>query len=81
MSQISLLIFFFFRKEAFGLNISIEKDTTKDKNINISSLKQDFKIWDILYHTNRNTMQQELFQNFLRQEAGAFVNNIKKTQK
>ena len=32
-----------FRKEAFHLNISSKKDTTKDKKIKISSLKQGFK--------------------------------------
>ena len=34
---------FFIRKGAFWLNISTKKDTKKDKNINISSLKLDFK--------------------------------------
>ena len=50
----------------------------KDKNFNISSLKQDFKNLrhTFLAHRNRSTMQQIFF--FLAQEAGAFRNNIEK---
>ena len=50
----------------FRQNISTKKDTTKDKNINISCLKLDFKnlrqtFWAQKY---RSTMQQILVPNF-----------------
>ena len=57
------------------------KDTTKDKNINISNLKKDFKN---LRHTFWALIQTEVqcskyyFNIFLPQEAGAFGNNIQK---
>ena len=60
-------------------NISTKKDTMRKKNINASSLKQDFKnprhtFW---VHRNRITMQQKLFQNLIiPKEAGASRNNI-----
>ena len=60
------------------MNISTKKDATKDKRINISSLKLDFKnlrhtFWA---HKYRSTMQQKLVPNFL--QVGAFGNNIGK---
>ena len=50
-------------KGAFQLNISTKKDTTEDKNIDISSLKKYFKNQSHTFwaHTNRSTMQQKLF--------------------
>ena len=79
-SQISPLIFFSSEKELFSWTYLLKKDTTKDKNINVSSLKEDFKIirdafWAYKY---RDTIQQKLIQNFLQQEVGAFGNNIGK---
>ena len=45
--------------------MSTNKDTTKDKNINISSLKQDFKnLRHNLAHKYRSTLQQKLVQIF-----------------
>ena len=59
------------RKGDFKLDISTRKDTTKDKNINTSSLKLDFKnLKHFLLLTNRSTMQQKLFQNFVITSAG-----------
>ena len=62
------------------MNISAKKDTTKDKNINISSLKLDFKNLRHTFgaHKYRSTMQQKLVQNFFQQEAEALENNIGK---
>ena len=59
------------------MNISTKKDTTKDKNINILSLKQDF--WNLRHtYTNRSTVQQNNFKMFLPQEVGASENNLEK---
>ena len=40
---------FFVGKQAFKLNISTKKDTKKDKNINICSLKYDFEKSETLF--------------------------------
>ena len=68
----------FVRKGAFKLNISTKKDTTKDNIINISSLKQDLKIWDTLFELiqievlcSKNCFKISLFE-----EAGASGNHI-----
>ena len=60
------------------MNTSTKKDTAKDKNINISSLNEDFKNLRHTFsaYTNRSTMQQKLFQNFLPQKAWIFGNKI-----
>ena len=58
------------------MNISTKKDTTKGKNINISSLKQDFKN---RIHANIEVQcSKNYFKNLLEQEAGAFGNNMGK---
>ena len=58
------------------MNISTKKDTTKGKNINISSLKQDFKN---RIHANIEVQcRKNYFKNLLEQEAGAFGNNMGK---
>ena len=76
MSQISLLIFFSSEKELFSTK-STKKDTAKDKNIIL-------KIWGTLFELIQTELQCSknyfnfFFFFFLRQEAGAFGNNIKK---
>ena len=71
---------FFVRKGAFYLNISTKKDTTKDKNINISSLKKDFKnLRQFLELINiEGQCSKNSFKIFLQEEAGAFRSNIGK---
>ena len=84
MSRISPLMFFSSEKELFGWTYLLKQTQRRyqryHKNISISSLKRDFKnprhaFWA---HTNRSTMQQKLFKNFLLQEVGASRNNIEK---
>ena len=79
MSQISLLLFSLAEKELFGCAYLIKRHH-EEQNINISSLKQDFKnlIHTFWAHTNRGTMQQKLYQSFLSQEGGASGNDIEK---
>ena len=64
---------FFVRKEAFHLNISTIKETTKDKIlILIISLEKDFKnVRQTFWDTNRSTKQQNLLIFFLSQETRA----------
>ena len=75
--------YFFVRKGAVYLYISTNKDTTKDKIINISSLKLDLQNLRYAFwaHTNRSTMQQKKFNFFLSQEAGVSGNNKKEIAK
>ena len=70
--------YFFVRKGAVYLYISTNKDTTKDKIINISSLKLEFQNLRYTFwaHTNRSTMQQKKIQ-----EAGVSGNNKKEIAK
>ena len=57
-----------------------KKDTTKDRNISISSLKQDLKIWDTLFELIETEAQcrKNYFKFFLSDEAGDSGNNIEK---
>ena len=62
------------KKELFQLNISTKKDTLKDNNINISSLKYSFKSlgYTLQAHTSRSTTQLNLFQNFCTTSSWSF---------
>ena len=62
------------------MNISARQDTTKEKNINISSLKSDFKNLRHIFELTQIEGQcsKNGFKFFLPQEAGAFGNNIEK---
>ena len=62
------------RKRAFYSNITIKGEASKEKNINISSLKiQILKIWDTLFELIQIEVQcsQNYFKISLSQEAGA----------
>ena len=58
------------------MNISTKKDTTKDKNINISSLN----LWDALFDFIQIEVEcsKNYLKIFLPQEAGAFRSNLEK---
>ena len=53
---------FSFRKGSFWLNIFAKRDNKKDKNINISNLKKDFRNLKHTFwaRTNRSTMLQKI---------------------
>ena len=57
------------------MNISTKKDTTKDKNITISSLK-DFKKTETRFLSSYKQKYEAAIKTFLSQEAGASGNNI-----